>query len=405
MSDMIRDIMKKDITIKIISILIAIILWFSILDKNTNPTIERDIDIPIKVLNENSLDNKNIRLKDRSFPKNVRVTVEGKKDKIDSLGSNYFHAQLDMGNVRSVNDKELLIDVTYDKGDFTVVTAPKTVTLNLEKIVQGKYTVDVNQTGSLSRNYKVIRVTVVPKDVEIKGSESIIKNISKALITVNVDNFDKDYAGELPCRFFGSDGQEYTAYLENMPVNVKLEVAKEVSVVPDIKGTPARNYIITDKKVTPSKVYIIGQPEILNGINELSTEPVDVENKSSSVETRCRLRIPEGIKTYEAPNNIIVNTVIEQVGRVDFDIPQDNIEILNPEIDNTLNYVVQTQAVRITLKGNANVLKKINISSLKPNIDVSNLTEGTHKLPLNLNLPSGIRPVEGYEIEVRIDKR
>ena len=405
MSEIISGILKKDITIKIISVMIAIILWYNVLDKNTNPVEDKVINIPLKILNESSLADKNIGLKNRDFPNTIKVTVKGRKDKIVLLGPNDFQAQIDMGNIKSAIDKELPVNVIYAKGDFTVVTNPETVALSLENIIQNSFKVEVNKTGSLSKYYKIIKETVEPKTVTLKGYESIIKNISKVQVTVNVDKLDRDFSDEVACKFFSSNGQEYTAYKNNIPVNVKLEVAKEVSVNAVVNGTPAKNFINTENKVTPSKVYIVGPPKLLNGINELITEPVDIENKSSNVEARCRLKIPEGIKIYDAPDNIIVNALIEQVGRVDFDIPKEDIEILNPEIDNTLNYDIQTPAIKITLKGKANVLKKINIRSLKPNIDVSNLTEGTYTLPLNLNLPSGVRPVESYEIEVRIDKR
>jgi YbbR domain-containing protein len=241
--------------------------------------------------------------------------------------------------------------------------------------------------------------------VTIKDFESIVKNISKVQVTVDVSNLDRDLTIEESCKFYNSTGQEYTAFKKNIPVNVKLEVAKEISVIPDVKGTPAKNFINTENKVSPNKILAIGPPEILNGINELKTEPVDIENKSSNVEFKCRLKVPDGIKILNASDSIVVSATIEQVGRVDFNITKDNIEILNREIDNTLNYEIQTQEIQITLKGKTNVLKKINMANLKPNINVSTLTEGTHRLPLNLNLPGDVRPVDIYEIDVRIDKR
>lgn len=45
------DLLKRDSTVKIISVLFAIFLWFFVLD-STNPTISTDMNISLRVENE-----------------------------------------------------------------------------------------------------------------------------------------------------------------------------------------------------------------------------------------------------------------------------------------------------------------------------------------------------------------
>ncbi len=401
-----RDILKKDITIKIISVLFAIILWYSVLDKNTNPVETTSLSISLKVLNESSLSDKGIGLKVRNWPYSIKLTVKGRKDKLDSLGQNDFQAQINLSNVKSAKDNEIPVEITANKPDITIENVnPRTVKLNLDNITESSFKVDVKTTGNPNKNYKIIKTATVPAAVSVKDFDSIVKSISYARVAVNVNSLDRDLTIEQPCKFYNDKDEEITSLKNSSTVNIKIEVAKEVAVTPDIKGTPAKNCINTENKVLPDKVLITGQPEILNGISELKTEPVNIEGLSSSTDFKSRLKIPGGVKLIGTSNDITVATTIEQVGLKDFAIAKDTIEILNREADNSLNYEVQTQSITISLKGKPNILENISIDSMKPNIDVSGLTEGTYRLPLNLTLPNDVSPAENYEVEVKIDKK
>ena len=82
-----------------------------------------------------------------------------------------------------------------------------------------------------------------------------------------------------------------------------------------------------------------------------------------------------------------------------------DINILNPEIDNSLKYDLVTPEISIDIKGPKYELDKLTIASILPSINVSKLTEGTTKVPLKFVLPVTVRLAKDYEVELSITKR
>jgi YbbR domain-containing protein len=87
----VSELLRKDITIRIISILFAVVLWFFVLDSD-NPIGTVVISVPLKVVNEDTLSDRGILLKNKDFTKTVEVFVKGRKDKIKNLTANDFEA-------------------------------------------------------------------------------------------------------------------------------------------------------------------------------------------------------------------------------------------------------------------------------------------------------------------------
>jgi len=73
-----NELLKKDLTLKIISVFFAIFLWFIVLD-SSNPVTWVELNVPLKVENESSLKEKGIMLKNENFPRNVSVSLKEEK--------------------------------------------------------------------------------------------------------------------------------------------------------------------------------------------------------------------------------------------------------------------------------------------------------------------------------------
>lgn len=402
----VRDLLRKDITIKILSILIAVVLWYNVLDKNTTPLETTNINISLTVLNENSLTDKGMGLKDWNFQRNIQLTIKGRKDKINSLGKNDFQAQIDLANIKNTGNNEIPVEIVTNKSDITIDgVSPRKIKLNIENIVEKTFPIEVKPVGSLANNYEIIKTSVVPDTVSVKDFESVIKSISSVRAVVDVNNLNRDMNVEQFCKLYNEKNEEITSQQKDITAIVKIEVAKEVNVVTDITGTPAKNYIYTENKVVPGTVLVSGQPEILNAIDELKTETVDLKNLKASTELKKALVVPAGLKVVRSPNEVSVSVTIEQLEIKSLTVAKEDIEISANAADDTLNYEIQTQSITISLKGKANELKNINIDSIKPKINVADLAEGTHKLPLVLELPDDIKTEGSYEVEVIVTKK
>ncbi|MCX7745580.1 MAG: CdaR family protein [Clostridia bacterium] len=403
-----NELLKKDIAIKTISILFAVVLWFYVLD-GSNPFGRETLYVSARVINENTLQDKGLVLKTKTVPK-VGIKIKGRREVMNNISVNDFEVVLDLSKVKDDQTKELRIEepVYIGKGDISDVSiedvTPRVIKIELEKIEKNHFHVDLETQGTLKENYKIISQAVEPENVAIEALDSVLKSIGNVKAVVDVNNLDKNLFLKKECKVFDRNGKEIPGLSKNLNVYIKIQVAKEVPIRLTVKGTPAKDYIDGVQKVKPQKALIEGPPEVLDKIHEIQTESVDIQNMTQSINKYIRLVLPKGIELFDTPAEVQANIVIEQLARKEFTIKKDRIKILNAEMNNPLKYELKTESIVISIKGKWDHLEKIDIEDLEPSIDVGGLGEGTSRVPLKFNLPPTVKLMEDQSVDVVISK-
>lgn len=400
-----NDLLKKDIVVKIISIVFALFLWYNVVDRNANPVETKIMSIPVTILNKDTLSAKKIGLKSNTVP-NVLLTVKGKKNKVKNADKNDFVVKVDLSNVNTITDYELAVDSESLITDISIENVePRTVKLNLEKITQSSFKVDVMLKGTLKKNYKIIETKVYPEVVSVENYDSVIKSISSVTAVVDSSNLDNSIELEKECRFYNDKNEDITNLInKNIKVNVKIDVAKEVQLVTDVKGQPAQGFLLVDYNIIPEKQLIRGTKDLLASTFDIRSEPVNIKNLKTTSILKSKLLLPSGISTVNGADETDVKVIIEKEGLKEITLSKEDISVIYPTNLPT-QYDILTSSVKISLIGKNSDLENININNLKPSINIDSLTQnsiGTYRLPLNLSLPVNIRPAENYEVEIQI---
>lgn len=409
----VSEFLKKDITIRIISVLIAVVLWFFVMDID-NPVGSVSVTVPLKVINEDSLVEKGIILKNKDYTRSIEIFIKGRVDRINNLTANEFEAVLDFSKVQSADEKSLAIDGPVyvgneDTNNFQIwdIRPGSSIKLDMERKERNPFRVEVITTGTVKENYKIIKTTVNPEIMPLEGTDSLIKSVAAIRTIVDIENLDRDLIIEKQeCKVYNKNNEEIKQLSKNLYVDIKVEVAKEVPVAPIIKGTPAKNFIEGTPKVRPEKVLITGAPDILAKVVELKTEVLDIEDKNASMDVARRIVLPNGVKLAEGEREeAVVSIPIEQVIEKEIIIDRNNIVLDNTEIDNSLKYSIIKENINVKVKGNKEDIERMDVVSMKPRIDVANIGEGSHSLPLRVTLPEDVRLAGEIIVDVKVEKR
>ncbi|MCR4435973.1 MAG: CdaR family protein [Clostridiales bacterium] len=390
---------KRDITIKTISVLLAVFLWFIVLNI-ADPFKKITLSVPLTVSNESALQEKGIVNKIKDYPKTISVTVRARESIAKNLTANDFKVSIDFSKVDSMDMKELQVEGPVyigdgNKKDIQIVEVkPSAISMDLDKLGQNPFKVEVEALGNMKNNYKIVKITSIPDTLSIQAPDSQIKLVSSIKALVDVTNLDRDLTIRKNCKVYDKYGEEIPGLGSNLSVDIKIEVAKEVPVTPVVKGNPAKNYIGLGPKVKPEKALITGTPELLAKIEDLKTEPISIENASANVDVSRFLVIPQGIKLVNTPQEVAVSIVVSLQARKTFAISKDDIHIANKNMDNSLQYEILTPQLDITVKGIKEDLDNLNVSAFSPSVDVNGLGEGIHKIPLKLILPENVTLVK-----------
>jgi len=400
----VSDLLSKSITIKIVSLLFAIVLWFVV-----NPVKTVHLSIPLNIINESELKDKNISIKNNDFPHSIDVEIIGRKEILNDITSESFEAFLDFSKIKSAEDNSISIDgpnyIGKESGIFISSINSKAVNVQLERIVQKTLKVDLVTTGNLQKGFKVLSMASSPNSVSLEGTESMMNSIGSVKAILNLNTINKDSLVKISCRVYDINGKEISELNKNLSVDVTIKVAKEVQLNLILIGKSAPGYVFVSGIISPNKVLITGPRNTLKGITELNTLPFNISNiKRNMVET-TKIQIPEGVSLVNQTSDVTISVTVEQLINKEFDISSNSISLINTNINNDLSYIVPPASLKIKIRGTHNQLQNLNLSSFKPNINVTGLLEGIHKVPLQLTLPSTVRLAQNYTVDLIIQKK
>ncbi|GAE89846.1 CdaR family protein [Acetivibrio straminisolvens] len=399
-----NELLKRDLTLKIVSVFFAIFLWFVVLD-SSNPVTWIELNVPLKIENESSLREKGIMIKNENFPRNVSVSLKGRKNTFNNIGLNDIEAIVDLSKVEDVNTQFLYVNVYTNKDgvSFQGVT-PRVVEIELEKLGENPFPVKVVPTGKPKEGYKVVRSNAIPATVSIEAPDEIINSIGEVRAYVDVDNLSNDIIVNKECLVYNKEGEKIAELDKKISVDISIEIAKEVPIVPAVRGRPAKNYTDGIHRVVPEKAWISGSSEIIDQIDNLKTEPIDIDNISESMTKIVNLALPEGVRLVDTPRSVYVDVVIEELAEREFVFGKESIEFDNTARNNSFRYEVLDEIIKITLTGTRQELNKIAPESLRLSVDVNGLSEGEYKRPINVVLPDTVKLVENYDVKISVKR-
>ncbi len=404
------NFLRKDISLKILSVLLAIVLWF-IVSNSVNPLKQTRITVPLAIINKQALVDKGIVITNEKYTKNVILTIEARENILQNLTANDFLVNLDLSKVKSVSDTEIDVDAPVyigdqNKNDIKITgMEPSTIKVELGKQAKNAFKVDVTTVGEPKRGYKIVEKTVEPEMILVEALDSQLGTIDSIKAVVDITNIDKDTVIKKDCTVYDKKGNEIPALSKNLSVDVKLKVAKQVVVEPDLLGNPQDNYTQSGTKVTPEIILITGLPEVLDRIDSIKTEPVNIQNINQSMEITKKLKLPEGVKLYTQVKDVTVSVTIEQYSNKDITVSSKDITLFNKQADNSLNYSIAPPSIVINLKGFKSDINSLDVPTIKPYIDVKGLGPGEYKLSLKAALPSNVYLSQDYMIDLKIEAR
>ena len=83
---------------------------------------------------------------------------------------------------------------------------------------------------------------------------------------------------------------------------------------------------------------------------------------------------------------------------------KNDIKIVNINNDLGLTYDIKTESTTLMVKGLMKNLSDVHLESMSLTVDIQGLGEGTHKIPLNINLPSSVTLMQEAFVEVSVKK-
>jgi YbbR domain-containing protein len=396
---------RKDLKTKILSVLIAIFTWI-IVSNLTNPMVSRTFNnIPVTILNEDFLEENDYTLKN-ALRNYVDVTIRGRQETVDKVKTTDFVATVDYSQITSVNDRALELTKLDCLKNGVVIESytPTSIPIQLARNKIGTFEVVLENKSTMKPGYVLLNTTLSQETMQIFGEESKISSVDSIKAVLELKDLDRDTTKQVQCKVYDKAGKEIPEFGKNLTVGVKVEVAKEVPISLVTRGRLAADYIETSRLISPEKVLVRGATEAMEAVRDIKTEQVDIDTIDSNYTASVALVVPEGLELVNSPDEITVNINIEKLVVRNIEFRSNDINILNARNDATLVYEIISDRLVLQFKGRQAEVNAIRAESLRPAVDVSGLSEGTHRLQLSINVPSQAKLLQTVYADVKISK-
>lgn len=387
-----NKLINKDHTIRILSVMLALLLWFYVITEQ-NPEITKDVTVPIRLINTVFLEKSNMVIVNDTDNFALTMRIKGKKDVLDKLNANTVDAYADLAGHNLKGENFLKINVDGIPEGVNIITrSMDSLKIMLESKISVQRSVKLNIMGNPTHGMAIMMPSLTPSDVVITGAESKIAMIHEVRVDVDIASANAEVRKVLPVRVLdktGKDIQDITVEPGNVEVSIPIENTKWVSLSMDISGQPAAGFVVSGASVQPEEVLVTGKQQILEGITSIKTEKIDISEGKAAVSKEVRLVIPEGLEIVNADEIVKVSVNIEKIATSEIIVK--DLEYVNLPED--LELVSIQGDIKITLRGAESRIADAP-RTVKYYVDLKDAVEGSNALNVLWEAPQGIEVLE-----------
>ena len=317
---------------KLVSVVIAVVLWFGVVIIN-NPKDSRVFaNIPVTLVNTELLDKEGKVYEVMDDTDIVRVTVEVPKDSVNLLRSSDIVAEADVSMLTAVNTVAITCKVlNEDINVMNISCDHDVVRLNVENKVTKWFPVKYYTTGEVAEGYMVADINLETTTLKVSGPQSVVDQISYAGGEIDVTGATSNQSINAKPQFYDVernvlDSSRVT--IENsLPIRVDAIIlaTKEVPVRGSYMGTPAPGYQVTGGVERNVSEIVIDSKEL------------DITDATSNVVSIVDVKkyLPEDVSLADEgfDGRINVTVRIEAEREKTLYIPASSIAVLNMPSD------------------------------------------------------------------------
>lgn len=400
--------LKNNTGLKILSLIIAIVLWYVIGNVDDPVTIDT-YTIPVQIINADVLKSNN-KAYEITEGDQVTFTVRGKSSILNKLSEKDFKAEADLGKLSLVNSVPIDVSVSRYANELTITLGRiNTVKVNVENRVEALLPVVVETVDEVADGYAIGTKTSSPNMVEVIGSESMISRLKEIRVEVSVKNASQDINTRQSIKFYDRNGDVVDSSridcdTEMVNVNIDLWRTKEITLSLKTTGTLAAGYGISAFDYEPKTVLIAATDEMLAKTFSMELDPLDVSGASENVEKTISIDssiLPQGVMFCDGSFDVVAKAVVEQKISDEVNLKSSDIQVKNLPEGKKVNFDKSSYVIHIS--SYKSKLANLNGSSFEPYIDIKDLKDKTSgKVLIHLVNPEGVTVSNTVSAEITI---
>lgn len=391
-----EKIKNSKLLLKILSALIAIVLWFAI-TYTEDPAISQTLTgVNLEIKGENDLNANGFAIVNKDELPSLSVVIRGSRSNvISALGEIY--ASVDVSSIKNTGENVISVSYSYPSDRIVLEKVRvRELTVETEALISREIPVKIEVANRDKNSDFIVKCESKIDAVTVSGAENTVYNIAYAKARVDASKISKTNTQE--CL--------YELYTE------KGELVSEESIVNKSRRTVTVESTVYEKTELAVKVVLSEESREDYGILIKNIEKNTVEaGISEGIEAEyidAVITPQNGKNTYEAelivPDGVYVkeeDMTISVTGEI---LPKElreitaQVEAVNVPDGKTA--VISPKEKTVTLKS----IEDASNIKLKLSVDVGKMTENEEILPVQIETDSDIDIIGTYSVLVRMEQ-
>lgn len=386
-----KKVLTRNIPLKILSFLLAVVLWIVIMNIEDPYITETIHNITVTQVNTNVFEESN-KIYDVESGETISIKVRGKRSIIDSLKNTDFEAIADFKQMSLVYAVPIHVSAKvsskYNQDDIEILEQNDVMTLSLEDADTQTYRVDVKTTGVAQDGYYVTNMVANPNIIEISGSKKQVAKIREVIVEVSIEQTNNSFEITTTPKALDENGypvDDTKLNFETKDIQVLATVlpTKEIGIVISKEGNPYYGYTLTDIVHEPKVITIAGLKEDLDKIGYI-TIPFNVSLSKETI--RDTKSIDDYLDTTKykivgESSSVAITASIEKLETKEISIPVNSIKVEN--LETGYQAIIRTPGLLSTnIMGPEQAISEITAEGLEPFIDLAGYEAGTYSITI-----------------------
>jgi len=403
--------MKNKILMLLLSVVIAFGLWLFVITVEQPESEMTYYDIPVVLQNEDILTERGLMIvSDRPT---VTLLLTSTRTNLNQLNESNINVIANVNSIVTAGSHELTYNVSYPgnipAGAVTRKSSrPDMVTLKVENKIIKQVPVEPEYTGAVEEGLLADKENLILDNafIEVSGPESVVEQIAKAKILVDLDGQTQTIVAECPytlCDEAGEpvDSQWVTTNVEVVNLTLTIQRVKEVMLKVNVVEGGGATELTSSINIEPRTIQVTGSEALLEDLDELVLGTVNLGEIAEDTTLTMPITLPEGVTNETGIAEAVVDVKFPNLKTVTLSLDQ----ITLTDIPAGMKAELVTQMLEVKLRGPASQMDAITPEDIAVTVDLTDAQAGTDKHAVQIIVGSdfnGVGALNSYTVMVTL---
>lgn len=403
--------MKNKLLTILLSLAIAVGLWTYVITVEQPESEETYYDIPVVLQNENILAERGLMIV--SERPTVTLHLSSTRTNLNQLNESNINVIANVNSVVTPGTHELPYSVSYPgnipSGSVTRQNSkPNMITLKVENRITKPVPVVPVYNGSVPEGMLADKenIQLDYTAIEVSGPESVVGQITQAVITVDLQDQTETIAQEYVYTLCNDAGEPVnsrwvTTNAEVVNLTLQIQRVKEIALKVTVVSGGGASEQTSSVDVSPKTILISGSDALLENLEVLDLGTVNLGELTGDTVMTLPIVLPEGITNETGITEATVEVKFPNLRTTTMMV--DNIQLIN--VPEGMEAELVTQQLEVKLRGPASLIENITEENVIITVDLVTAQPGTDKYTAQVTVQSsfaGVGAMNTYTVMVTL---